>query len=96
MRDMVVLRELDEIRRNVSKDVTALHDLNIMTKTRMEAFEILLFGDRFSILKLIWMQFWDPQWVWQKVDEKHGELLQDYRNITQSAEKKINSVTVLK
>lgn len=87
---------MSELERNVSRDVTALHDLNIMTKTRMEAFEALIFGSRWALLKLLLIQLFSPSRLQQIVDEKHGQLLKEYQEIINAAAKKINSVSVIK
>lgn len=78
MRDSVILGGLNEVQRNVAKDITALHDLNILCRCRIDAVENVLFGSRFSLPWSIVLSIFRPSQLQKMIEDAHAESLADY------------------
>lgn len=84
MRDSVILGGLNQIEYKVAKDMGALHDMNVLCRTRIDAVESVLFGlpggiFRALILSIVW-----PSKLKDLIDDAHARALDDYNKRTQA------------
>ena len=73
---------MNELERKVGKDVLALHDLQILARTRMDAYEAVLFGSRFSLLRALLLSIFAPYRLKEAVELAHEAALKTYNDRT--------------
>lgn len=78
MRDNVILGGMSQLEQKVGKDITALHDLNLLCRSRIDAFEQIFLGSRFSLLKAVILSLINPKKLQELLDQKHQDCLDEY------------------
>ena len=62
----------------VSRDITALHELNLLCRTRIDAHEEVLFGKRFSLLWALILSVFAPRRLRVNLEEAHEKIQADW------------------
>lgn len=78
MRDGVIAAGFAELERRVAHDMTALHDLNILCRTRILAIENIFLHSRWSLLSVVLLSLFSPGKVKAMVDEAHEAAMKEY------------------
>jgi hypothetical protein len=82
MRDGVILNGMGKLERNVIKDVRALHDLNVLCRTRIDAIERIMFGSRLGLVKVLFLSIFAPSYLQVLINEAHEATLNEYNDRT--------------
>lgn len=78
MRDGLILGGMAQLEHRVGKDIIALHDLNVLCRARIDAFEYVFFGSRLSLLKVLILSLVSPQRLKKSLNEAHEKCLDEY------------------
>lgn len=78
MRDNIIIVGMAQLEHRVGKDITALHDLNVLCRARIDAFEFVFFGSRLSLLKALILSLVSPERLKKALDDAHDKCLDEY------------------
>lgn len=89
MRDQEIYRHFELLTDAVKADVAQLQRAVTLVRTRQDAFERLILGNRFGILRMVLFQLFMPSYVAKLMNLTHSEELTQFQEVQKrSAQRK--------
>lgn len=85
MRDGDIIGRFEGLANAVTSDVTRLQRTISLVRTRQDAFERLLLGNRFGLLRMILFQIIAPSYVRKLMNSAHADEIAQLESVRKSA-----------